>query len=491
MQSDLELLRSVGHCVPQGTWPIAHTGDIPVAALIVSEDEQERPGSRRLGLAVDLSTASDLDTAGDILGGWPRPCDHGARSDRLPASRVLQVVLHQGSGGQAGEVARHLRSAGFAASCRCIHGNRALLGALDEQDWDVVVVGFTEDASALQEAVDLVRSRLTDAPIVLLADRHEADAASVWIARGVSEVVGPSNTDRLLHVIRRGEPSPAPAGDSAMPASPTSEASTVDGSVSSPWTTPREARLAIALEDAGLAYWEQDIVTGIELCSASAAEMLDGGGRADRDRRLLEATHPEDAGNLRRTMDGVLVDGTAADVLFRVAASGGGWRWLLLSMQVQRDVGGNAVALFGVLRPRDDVAGVASGGRVTSDASTWTVDWDRLAMRGPGGPPWVDRLAASIARSYQGTALRLRAVAEAGDDDNMALLAHSVKAMASQLDLPALRDLAVEAEHAAKARSPGASARARRLADAMDRVLANVVRHVDRRGPLRLLPDPD
>jgi PAS domain S-box-containing protein len=102
------------------------------------------------------------------------------------------------------------------------------------------------------------------------------------------------------------------------------------------------------------------------------------------------------------------------------------------------------------------------------------VDWPGLMQRFGGRRAFVQRLSNIAIKSEADTPVRLRQVAEAGDAQTLAFMAHALKGTAGNLMAQSVYALALATEQAARGESPEAFGQARNLAEATERLLAEL-----------------
>jgi PAS domain S-box-containing protein len=100
------------------------------------------------------------------------------------------------------------------------------------------------------------------------------------------------------------------------------------------------------------------------------------------------------------------------------------------------------------------------------------IDWQALESRFGNRPDFIAKLVATVLDSQADTAARLRDAARRGDFDGLAFLAHGLKGLAGNLMADGVRDLAAQAERAARETRPDAAEQALRLADTLNALLA-------------------
>ena len=131
-----------------------------------------------------------------------------------------------------------------------------------------------------------------------------------------------------------------------------------------------------------------------------------------------------------------------------------------------------APAIVGEPAPIDDSA-AAAGAAAKADL----IDWVRLEARFNGKRAFVDKLVATAVASQRESPDKLRAAAAEADFKGLAFLAHGLKGMGGNLMADELHALAARAEVAAKNGAEDTRELAEQLAQAMERLLAELARH--------------
>jgi CheY-like chemotaxis protein/HPt (histidine-containing phosphotransfer) domain-containing protein len=105
------------------------------------------------------------------------------------------------------------------------------------------------------------------------------------------------------------------------------------------------------------------------------------------------------------------------------------------------------------------------------------LDWSALEQRYRESPGFMPRLLQAVLESSQGLAEQLRQAAAGGDASQLGFVAHRVRGMAGNLFADDLVDRAAKTEHSAGNEDlAGAAQQGLALADALDRMLAEIRR---------------
>jgi len=115
--------------------------------------------------------------------------------------------------------------------------------------------------------------------------------------------------------------------------------------------------------------------------------------------------------------------------------------------------------------------------RAAQTPSAAAVDWEALHARYPGKSAFIAKLLAMTVSAYADTPEALRAAARNADHDALAFIAHGLKGVGGNIAAASLREHARRTEEAARKRGPDAADCAERLAEDLERVLAQLARH--------------
>lgn len=102
------------------------------------------------------------------------------------------------------------------------------------------------------------------------------------------------------------------------------------------------------------------------------------------------------------------------------------------------------------------------------------IDWEALKARYKGRPGFLDRLLAAIRQSNTGVPQQLMQAADENNTQQLLYLSHSMKGMAGNLMAHTIRELASQAEAAARQNQPNAPELGRALAHAIERLIASL-----------------
>ena len=98
---------------------------------------------------------------------------------------------------------RHLRRQGLEASCARIDSLVELESALAAQRWDAVLADYNVPGMAFGQSLDLIRSRQSDLPVILVTGALGEEKAVDLLKQGCSDFVLKGNLARLVSIIER------------------------------------------------------------------------------------------------------------------------------------------------------------------------------------------------------------------------------------------------------------------------------------------------
>ncbi len=98
---------------------------------------------------------------------------------------------------------RHLQQQGLKASCQRIDSLAGLESALADQRWDAVLADYNVPGMAFEQSLDLIHSRQSDLPVILVTGALGEERAVDLLKQGCSDFVLKSNLVRLVSAIER------------------------------------------------------------------------------------------------------------------------------------------------------------------------------------------------------------------------------------------------------------------------------------------------
>jgi diguanylate cyclase (GGDEF)-like protein/PAS domain S-box-containing protein len=175
---------------------------------------------------------------------------------------------------------RRLRKEGWDLSCLRVDTEEGLYEALENDDWDLVLIDYNIPGMTFETAYAAISARIPDRPVILVTGSVGEESVIEMMRMGAWDVVLKVNLARLSGSIRR---CLREAGERAA-----RRQAEADLKVN-------EARLTLALAAADLGVWEWDVVTDQTYWSAQCDALL---GRTMGKRsvsELLASAHPGDA----------------------------------------------------------------------------------------------------------------------------------------------------------------------------------------------------
>ena len=100
-------------------------------------------------------------------------------------------------------IERHLRKAGLAARCRRVSATDALVAALNDAHWDVVLSDYNVPGITFAATLALVRGRRPDLPLILISGGLGEEEAAEWLKQGAWDFVLKGSLARLVPAIER------------------------------------------------------------------------------------------------------------------------------------------------------------------------------------------------------------------------------------------------------------------------------------------------
>ena len=245
----------------------------------------------------------------------------------------LRALVVEDSVYEAELVARELGRNGYELEVERIDSAEALDEALERQKWDVILCDYNLPNFGAMQALEIVRDRMVDTPLIVLSGSIGEEAAVETLKAGALDCVLKSNLPRLIPVLDR-----AIAENDLAREQPDIEQ-----------LREAEARLRLALEAGRIMIWDYDVRTRQFVCTGSGlgAPGLEPGDFVSFD-YYLNAIHPDDRGHVSAAIDKWLVDGEPDELEFRFVAQDGSIRWVASRAALVRDEEGGPVRIVGI-----------------------------------------------------------------------------------------------------------------------------------------------
>ncbi|WP_159460240.1 response regulator [Tistlia consotensis] len=118
-------------------------------------------------------------------------------------AKPLRVLLVEDSPDDAELILRELRRGGLAPSHRTVAAAEAFLGALESQEWDLILCDYTMTGFSGAQALALLRSRGLDIPFIFVSGTIGEETAVAAMRAGAQDYVVKDNLKRLVPAIER------------------------------------------------------------------------------------------------------------------------------------------------------------------------------------------------------------------------------------------------------------------------------------------------
>ena len=117
--------------------------------------------------------------------------------------KPIQLLMVEDSEDDALLVARELRRGGFDFDLRRVQSAVELEAALDAREWDLVLADFSMPSFSGRAALDLLRARGLDTPVIFVSGTIGEDAAVDAMVAGARYYVMKTDLRRLVPAVRR------------------------------------------------------------------------------------------------------------------------------------------------------------------------------------------------------------------------------------------------------------------------------------------------
>jgi PAS domain S-box-containing protein len=231
-------------------------------------------------------------------------------------------------------VAHELTRSGYDLRHERVDSAELLVAALAGQRWDVILCDYNLPGFGAMEALEIVRERAIDTPLIVLSGSIGEEAVVEALKAGALDCVLKSNLPRLIPVLRR-----ALSETELVRRQRDSERQLREG----------EERLQLALEAGRIMIWDVDLTTQSVVCTGSGfgAPGLDPEDFVSYE-YFVEAIHPDDREQALAGI-GSWIEGSGPEELeFRFVARDGSIRWVANRALLVRDEHGTPARLLGV-----------------------------------------------------------------------------------------------------------------------------------------------
>ncbi len=119
--------------------------------------------------------------------------------------KTLQILMMEGSEADFLLVDRHIRNSGMDADLRWVRDVGELRAALDDDHWDVVLSDYHVPGLAFATALEIIRQKLADQPVILVSWGIGEEIAVELLKNGLCDVVLKNRLHRLVPAIERSQ----------------------------------------------------------------------------------------------------------------------------------------------------------------------------------------------------------------------------------------------------------------------------------------------
>ncbi len=132
-----------------------------------------------------------------------RQPDDADGQQEAPPSRPLRALLVEDMETDAVLVARALRKGGFQPECQRVDTAEAMIAALDQQSWDVILSDCALPAFSGQAALQLLRERGADVPFLVVSGAIGEEVAVQMLKAGAHDYIMKDRLGRLAPAVER------------------------------------------------------------------------------------------------------------------------------------------------------------------------------------------------------------------------------------------------------------------------------------------------
>lgn len=115
----------------------------------------------------------------------------------------LRALVVEDSDNDVALILRELRQGGYAVEHRVVDTAAAMRAALDALEWDIVLADFSLPAFSGMEALEIVRSRSTDLPFILVSGTMGEETAIAALKAGAGDCIMKSALRKLVPSVQR------------------------------------------------------------------------------------------------------------------------------------------------------------------------------------------------------------------------------------------------------------------------------------------------
>jgi PAS domain S-box-containing protein len=247
----------------------------------------------------------------------------------------LRVLLVEDSEDDAALVLRELHRGGYEVSWERVDTPAALVDALTQQSWEVILCDYVMPRFSALAALDLLRERDCELPVIIVSGQVGEEVAAAAMNAGAHDYVSKNNLARLLPAVERElkEAEVRRARKRAEEALRHSE-----------W------RYRTLVETSQDLIWAVDTNGRITFCNTSVRSILGYEIEECMGRPFADFIPPDEAALRPGGFDRLRADGVARDREVEVRRKDGTWVTLSVTAAALHDAQGKVIGLTGTAR---------------------------------------------------------------------------------------------------------------------------------------------
>jgi DNA-binding NtrC family response regulator len=117
--------------------------------------------------------------------------------------RPLRILIVEDDEVDAEIIAHQIRQAGYRLATERVDTRDAMIGALDRQEWDVILADYNMPRFSVPAALVLLEERNLDLPFIIISGYIDEAVAAWAMEMGADDFVPKNNLSRLVPVIER------------------------------------------------------------------------------------------------------------------------------------------------------------------------------------------------------------------------------------------------------------------------------------------------
>src|SRR6266852_4855968 len=115
----------------------------------------------------------------------------------------LRLLIIEDSDDDAALVVRELKRAGYEVAFKRVDTPQMLKSAIAGQDWDLAISDFSMPVFSGTDALNLVRTMVSDAPFIFVSGTMGEDTAVAALKDGAQDYLVKTNLKRLVPAVQR------------------------------------------------------------------------------------------------------------------------------------------------------------------------------------------------------------------------------------------------------------------------------------------------